>query len=323
MFFSPKAWLTIVGCCVAMLGLLFNWESGVPGLSYFSGDDSQIRGNLAQQAAQHVVLELSKTPSLSNGRPSVAIANAVDDYRGLVTNQLKTWMGRRNVSVINEERIVSFANLFNRRPTTVAESVAPLLGAGAEFIIATDIDNWTTYPEYQAKLIGTVYLFDSQGNQLLTMSLSPAEAAAPLNGVRNTTYTTIDRGDTDETSVDAANPIDIPGSVKAIASRGQQSDRNNQASIIPGIQITVMGWIAMVFLGPWILRTPIQRVLYRRDNRVNAQMLLAWGGTCGGLLWILMTLGGLSVITTSVSVLAGIMACAYFGYVCEKLEESL
>ena len=323
MFFSPKAWLTIVGCCVAMLGLLFNWESGVPGLSYFSGDDSQIRSNLAQQAAQHVVLELSKTPSLSSGRPSVAIANAVDDYRGLVTSQLKTWMGRRNVSVINEGRFVSFENLFNRRPTTIAESVAPLLDTGADFIIATDIDNWTTYPEYQAKLIGTVYLFDRHGNQLLTMSSSPAEAAAPLNGVRNTTYTAIDRVDTDDASVDAATRIDIPGSVKAIASRGQQSGRNNQASIFPGIQITVMGWIAMVFLGPWILRAPIKRVLYRRDNRVNAQMLLGWGALCGGLLWVVMTLGGLSVITTCVSVLAGIMACAYFGYVCEKLEESL
>lgn len=323
MFFSPKAWLTIVGCCVAMLGLLFNWESGVPGLSYFSGDDSQIRSNLAQQAAQHVVLELSKTPSLSSGRPSVAIANAVDDYRGLVTSQLKIWMGRRNVSVINEGRFVSFENLFNRRPTTIDESVAPLLDTGADFIIATDIDNWTTYPDYQAKLIGTVYLFDRQGNQLLTMSLSPAEAAAPLNGVRNTTYTTIDREDTDDASFDAATRIDIPGSVKSIASRGPQSDRNNQASIFPGIQITVMGWMAMVFLGPWILRAPIKRVLYCRDNRVNAQMLLGWGGLCGGLLWVVMTLGGLSVITTCVSVLAGIMSCAYFGYVCEKLEESL
>lgn len=323
MFFSPKAWLTIVGFCVAMLALLFNWESGVPGLSYFSGDDSQIRSNLAQQAAQHVVLELSKTPSLSEGRPSIAIANAVDDYRGLVTSQLKTWMGRRNVTVINEERIVSFANLFNRRPTTVAESVEPLLGTGAEFIIATDIDNWTTYPEYQAKLIGTVYLFDSQGNQILSMPLSPADAAAPISGFRNPNFTMTDRVDTDAPSVAESSRSEIPEHVKADARRKYQSDRSNQASLFPGIQVTVLGWMAMVFLGPWILRAPIKRVLYRRDNRVNAQMLLGWGGLCGGLLWLLMTLGGLSVITTSVSVLAGIMSCAYFGYVCEKLEESL
>ena len=323
MFFSPKAWLSIVGCCIAMLGLLFNWESGLPGLSYFSGDDSQIRSNLAQQAAQHVVLELSKTPSLSNGRPSVAIANAVDDYRGLVTGQLKTWMGRRNVTVLNEERIVSFANFINRRPTTVAESVAPLLDTGADFIIATDIDNWTTYPEYQAKLIGTVYLFDSRGNQLLTMSLSPADTTAPSHGFRNTTYTTTNQVDLNEVSIATAPSIDLTRSIKQIAGDGEGNGSKNHASVFPGSQFAIMGWIAMVFLGPWILRSPIKRVLYRRDNRVNAQMLLGWGGVCGGLLWMLMALGGLSVITTSVSVLAGIMACAYFGYVCDKLEQSM
>lgn len=323
MFFSPKAWLTIVGCCAAVLGLLFNWESGVPVMSYFRGEDSQIRSSLAQQAAQHVVLELSKSPSLSNGRPSIAIAYAVDDYRGLVTSQLKKWMGRRNVEVINEDQIVSLKNFFKRRPTTLAESIAPWLGLGADYIIAVDIDNWTTYPEYQAKLIGTVYLLDKQGNPLMSMSLSPADAAAPLNDARNTIFTQDNSGDSSQESIAIEKSAEVSQSFRSIANRGGEAETSSRSSLLPGIQITVMGWMAMVFFGPWILRGPIKRVLYRRDNRVNAQMLMGWGASCGGMLWLLMTLGGLSVITTIVSVLAGIMSCAYFGYVCQKLEESL
>jgi uncharacterized protein involved in cysteine biosynthesis len=52
-------------------------------------------------------------------------------------------------------------------------------------------------------------------------------------------------------------------------------------------------------------------------------MLLGWGGLCGGTLWILMALGGISMITTAVSLIAAVISCSYFAYVCEKFEESL
>jgi hypothetical protein len=314
MFFSPRAWLTIVGLCCAMLGLLLNWEIGFPAIGYFSGDDAQIRNTLAQRASQHVVLELSEKSMLMSGRPSVAVANVVDDYRAAVTTQLKTWMARRNVNLVSDGRLSFVSNMFRRRPTTVSEAIEPYLDGVADYIIAADIDNWTTYPEYQAKLIGTVYLFDKQGVELASIPLSPEDAAPYLN------MATASKSKDTSAAESLGSP---PTEVNQERSFSQIASRNSQgkvhASLFPGVQIGIMIWGACVILGPWMFQSQIRRVLYRRDNRANAQMLLVWGASCGGVLWLLMTLGGLSSVTSIVSLMAGVMSCSYFAYVCEKI----
>ncbi|MEY4567438.1 MAG: hypothetical protein RLY14_2408, partial [Planctomycetota bacterium] len=181
MFFSPKAWLVIVGIFTAFLGLV-NYETNVTGLNYLSSDDTQIRSNLALRAAQYVALEMSIKAPLAEGRPTVVIANVVDDYQGMVTSHLKKWLGRRNLRVLNSESWFSFSNISNPRPETVDEAIAPFLNDSADYIITADIENWTTYPEYQAKLIGWVYLFNRNGDEVLKMPLSPSNAGMLVDG---------------------------------------------------------------------------------------------------------------------------------------------
>jgi hypothetical protein len=343
MFLSPKAWLWIVGICSALLGLLFNWETGLPIMNYFSSDDAQIRSTLSQRAAQHVALELSQTPMLSTGRPSVAVATTVDDYRGTVTVQLKTWLSRRNVSVINEQQFFSPANLFNRRPTSIADAIKPYLDGAADYIVAADVDNWTTYPEYEAKLIGTVYLFDGHGEQLAQMPLTPAPETAYYRGFNRAsmestpefgvTTEPANRSDSATQGFDERWGWQPKVAIDPAASRNRAVNRSVvrsvdrasslQFAMLPGIEFAILFWIGLVFVGPWVLRAPIRKILDRRDNRANVQMLLGWSGLCGGTLWILMALGGISMITTAVSLIAAVISCSYFAYVCEKFEESL
>ena len=256
-----------------------------------------------------------------------------------MTVQLKTWLGRRNVSVINEPQFFSPANLFNRRPESIADAIEPYLDGAADYIVAADVDNWTTYPEYEAKLIGTVYLFDSNGEQLARMPLTPANGASYFGGFNRASVQTAPESgvttDISNRSDSATQGFDEPRgwqpkvAIDTAASRNQVVNRSVdrasslQFALLPGIEFAILFWIGLVFVGPWVLRAPIRKILYRRDNRANVQMLLGWGGLCGGTLWILMTLGGMSMITTAVSLIGAVISCSYFAYVCEKFEESL
>jgi hypothetical protein len=334
MFFSPKAWFIIVGVFAGVLGLVFNWEAGLPNVSYLSSEDALIRSNLAERAAQYVALELSQQQPLSDGRPIIAIANGVDDYQGLVTKELKTWFARRNVRVLNQHRLFSLANLYHTRPTTVAESVEPFLNGTAEYVLVAQIDNWTTYPEYQAKLIGTIYLYDREGFELTRICLSPdntANTAGAGGGLVATERPVEFSSVTDEEQTSQFGELEPSKANQPKSSRhlfenelGIQPKGSALISLfMPMSHLGMFGWMSFVLTAPWILSKPIKRILYRRDNRANARMLGLWGVICAGAFWFLMTFGGVSVVTTVISLFAGVLCCWYFALVCEKLERTL
>ncbi|MEY4568315.1 MAG: hypothetical protein RLY14_3285, partial [Planctomycetota bacterium] len=95
------------------------------------------------------------------------------------------------------------------------------------------------------------------------------------------------------------------------------------ASWLPMMHLGVLGWLGVVVLVPWGLQRPIKRILHRGDNKANAQMLLLWGICCTVALWFIITLGGISVMTTVVSITAGFVSCCYFAFVCGKLDRYL
>lgn len=334
MFFSPKAWFVIVGVCFALLGLLVNAETGLTGISYFSSDDAQIRSNLAQRSAQHAALELSQSPAMADGRPDIAVAPVVDDYQGLVTGQLKTWIGRRNVRVTNSSRFYSLGGFFTQRPSTIEEAIAPFLDGAADYIIAADVDNWTTYPEYQAKLVGSVYLFNREGELLAQLPLSPENVATYTGGMEVASSAEQASKRTDKMPqastehskallASDTNSTTVVRSYRLPVNSPEPQQASLFSSLVPTTQMGIVAWFGVVLLGPWGFQQPIKRVLYRRDNRANAQMLVLWGAFCAVGLWLIMTWGGLSVITTSVAVIAGVLAAWYFALVCEKLEKTL
>ncbi len=333
MFFSPKAWLVLVGLFTAFLGLFYNYETNVTGLNYLSSDDAQIRSNLALRASQYVALEMSLQAPLSEGRPAVVIANVVDDYQGIVTSHLKKWLGRRNIRVLNNESWFLFSNISSSRPETVDEAIAPFLDDSADYIIAADVENWTTYPEYQAKLVGWVYLFNRDGDEILKMPLSPGNAGIYADGL----------GLADLKTQPEASKSELQG--KTLATEGPNGHdniqplvtRNDRSSVglkeankatlysswLPMMHLGVLGWLSFVVLTPWGLQRPIKRILHRGDNKANAQMLLLWGLCCTVAIWLIITLGGISVMTTIVSLTAGFASCCYFAFVCGKLDRYL
>lgn len=334
MFFSPKAWFIIFGVFAGVLGLVFNWEAGLPNVSYLSSEDALIRRNLAERAAQYVALELSQQKPLSDGRPIIAIANGVDDYQGLVTKELKTWFARRNVRVLNQNRLFSLANLYQTRPATIAESVSPFLNGTAEYVLVAQIDNWTTYPEYQAKLIGTIYLYDREGFELTRICLTPDNTANTAGAERRLMPTEQAAELSNVTDEKPAGHFSELESSKANQPRrsrhlfenepGMQPEAASLVSLfIPMSHLGILGWMGFVLAAPWVLAKPIKRILYRRDNRANAKMLGAWGVICAGAFWFLMTFGGVSIVTTVISLFTGVLCCWYFALVCEKLERTL
>ena len=282
-----------------------------------SSEDGRVRTELAEQWSQKVALEVKRLP----GRPVVAVARVVNDDDGILTAQLKKWIARRNVLMLNDQWYSGFGFSVGvaSEPKSVDEACQALLSAKVDYIVAAEVANWTTYPEFEATLVGHVEIRDGKsGETVLPYQLSLPEIievvqAEPMMNPAK---------DLASVEKQISRPRSSqPAEHRATSAAYPQSSMSNVSK--PMLLTGVSLWLAMIGGFPVVWSKHLKRLLRQRNNRLNLYMLLSWiaaTGILAGILW-------LRVLPLDIAVLMGALAitCAavYFGFCCHCLKKTL
>ena len=297
-----------------------------------SSDDQRVRTELAERWAQKVSSEVRRLP----GRPTVAVARVVNDDDGILTRELKRWIARRNVRMVNDRwyHDLEYKAGASAEPESMDDSCEPLVGKGVDNIIVAEISNWTTYPEFEATLVGCVEIRNGQtGETILQYQLSMPEIMevvhrdpvtegpsepTPSPESASSGHSSLATNTTMETSGDELNRV--AGLItRNDASLTSGSEVSWNASVFNG----VAAWIVMVMAAPVVWSHPLRRILRHRNNMVNLTLLVAWVlavSILAGGMW----LWRLPVFTAAVSGMAAVLlATFYFAYCCQQVEEHM
>jgi hypothetical protein len=307
MFFSPKAWLIVLAATTSMFAFVFNLE--IPFVSTWGNEDQQLRFSLAQRSAQRIAMELTTARIFTTTRPMIAIAPSVNDVEGILTNQLKTWIGRRNVRVINASRFSKLRSLTSSNPTSIEQSIQSYLNGSAEWIVVCDVHNWTTYPEYEAALEGIVLVYNRAGEQVLRFALSPDSP-----GVEGDSFT-------EETKATTA--LVSHGTIESLDFSAAKREYSMALGFSLPFALGLLIWLTAVLALPIMFRNQIRRWVYRRNNGINARIMICWGTMCVLGAWALLTSANVTLASFATAITAGLAACTYLGSICQRMEASL
>ena len=285
-----------------------------------SSEDERVRTQLAERWAQKVASEVKRLP----GRPVVAVARVVNDDAGILTGQLKKWIARRNVQMLNDQWYngLSYSTGISDEPKSTDTAAQELLGANVDYIVAAEVANWTTYPEFEATLVGHVEIRDGKsGETVLQYQLSMPEMIEVVraDGVVN--------GKAAVAESDASQPtsrkpmlVRSTSSSRLAAVNSSTSGRNaNGPTVLVGLGI----WLATTVAFPLTWSKSLKKLLRQRSNHLNAVLLFSWllaTSILAVLLWLhLLPLG----VAVPLGIVAGVAAVIYFGFCCYHLEKSL
>ena len=330
-----RGWLLL--CFLIGMGMLSYYrmygELPVP-----SSDDETARVKLAQRWAQKVASEVHRL----QGRPLVAVARVVNDSDGILTAQLKAWIARRNVRLVNDQWYtgIGYSMGISGEPATVEQAITPLVGQDVDYIVAAEISNWTTFPEFESVLQGRVEFRDGRkGNVVFECQLNLADAIAVMDDAT----LAADRVDTNSSlsvvknvQADAANP-DIVAEATESKSRQptpvdshqvppamvgpRKSPPTSEAELNP-MTVGMVLWLGSVISMPLLAATRLRRLLAKRHNRANFSLLASWvlvTGVLAVVLWVRLLPMVQGLMTGLVAVLMGM---AYFGFCCQCIERA-
>jgi hypothetical protein len=281
--------------------------------------DDRMRLQLAERWAQKVSFEVKRLP----GRPLVAVARVVNDDHGILTDQLKKWIARRNVLMVNNEWYsdLSYSAGVATEPRSIDEACQSMIGQGVAYIVAAEVSNWTTYPEFEATLSGHVEVRDgSTGEIVLQYQLSMPQLVevADIDSLELLPVPLASATPADSSDVAV---IHHPGGPKPLAHSSRAT------TLSPGISGTgilagFVLWLAMTAGFPVSSAKAIKHQLRKRSNRVNGMILLAWIVVTGSLATVLW----LRMLPLTAALPAGFLAISlaavYFGFCCRCLDES-
>lgn len=282
-----------------------------------SSEDERVRTQLAERWAQKVALEVKRLP----GRPMVAVARVVNDDDGILTAQLKKWIARRNVLMLNDQWYsgLGYAAGVASEPKSVEEACQALLSANVDYIVAAEVANWTTYPEFEATLVGHVEIRDGKsGETVLRYQLSLPEIIEVVQAEP------MMKRSAGVVSVEVQSPIhgsshrsepqtSVAGSLQSAMSN------ESRTMLVTGVSL----WLAMIGGFPVVWSRHLKRLLRQRNNRLNFYMLASWiaaTGILAGILWLRVLPLDIAVLTGA---LATICSAIYFGICCQCLEKTL
>lgn len=325
MLIPLKSWLLfILLVSVAFCGIWYRMYGQFP---LPTSDDDDVRMELARRWAQKVSVEVRRLP----GRPSVAVARVVNDTDGILTAQLKCWIGRRNVRLMNGHwysDVVHSAGVVSE-PSSLAEAILPLIGE-VDYIIAAEVSNWTTYPEFDARLVGHVRIHDgTDGRSIQTYELSLPEVVSVVDAA---TRRDVPRAEADEpirVSERKVTPEEQLAADSQSIVRSRPAGSLPQRPIIPAVSATagigdIIGgfsfWCLILVLLPWSGARGISRVLTSECNWSNGLLLLTWAiltGALAVLLWVRYLPAPLHVMSGAMAVLAAVV---WFGLCCRALS---
>lgn len=307
MLIPVRGWLLI--CTI--LGISFSgYYHIIQGFSLSDSEDDQVRVQMAERWAQQVA---SKVKRLS-GRPLVAVAPVVNDKDAILTKQLRTWIARRNVRMDERQwpQSVGYQLGLLSEPASIEQAVEPFLDQDFDFIIAARINNWTTYPEFEARLLGIVEIFEGKtGEKVSEYRVSLPEMIEVVNLPPQSPV---------ESETKLSQKV-VPVALTASSARGKTGSESqpHRASPLSGMTI----WLASVVLIPMMSSAQLKRLLRRKSNQINTWLIACWVIAISLLaivLWILylpLSLGIPSGLT------AVVLATFYFAYCCHWLEKAL
>jgi hypothetical protein len=291
-----------------------------------SSDDQRVRTVLAERWAQKVALQVRRLP----GRPVVAVARVVNDDEGILTAQLKKWIARRNVLMRNDQWYsgLGYAAGVTGEPKSTDEACQVLASAKVDFIVAAEIANWTTYPEFEATLMGHVEIRDGKsGENILKYQLSlpemievvqstPAVTSEPAEKLVARMST--EEGTRQEMSRQPAWP---PSRAEQSVLRAAYSPSSLSSASTSSLNTGLSLWLALMGGCPVLWSKPLKRVLRHKSNRLNFCLLLSWitaTALLAGILWLRLLSPGAAALAGAFSIT---FSAVYFGYCCYCLEK--
>lgn len=333
MLIPVKGWILLLFIFAIVSGVYYRAYEQLP---LPVSDDERVRTDLAQRWAQKVSLEVTRLP----GRPSVAVARAVNDDNGILTDQLKRWIARRNVLMANDQWYsgIGYGLGTSEEPKSIDESCQAMLGHNIDYIVAAEVASWITYPEFEATLVGHVEIRDGKtGKTIVEYQLSLPEIMEVVNSpYRNSNDTSLvslpaEVPESAATPTAVSGQTEMPKNIDAgVNSRHVTASSPSlmNASTIPGheyfsfVRFGFLAWLALVCTLPLTWKKPLKRLLRRRCNQTNGFLLLAWTTATAVLAFLLW--GRLMNPEPAIllCVIATAAACAYFGYLCNCLEKS-
>lgn len=309
MLLPLKSWLiTILVVILVAAGYYRTYDK----LPLPASDDQRLRYDLAERWAQKVSSEIRQL----TGRPTIAVARVVGDDHGTLTAELKRWIARRNVIMLNDQWLSDIGYTFgtSSEPKTRQDAVAGLIDQGIDFVVVAEILEWTTYPEFDAQLVGIVQLLNGHTGEIThEFRLSMPEVITVAGG-----------------AAFPQNPAQAPPAAVALSPTPQTSGNSQTtatatASLLQrgeplGITPLFLVWLTSVTLAPLPLRHVILRIRRRRNNAADLQLLLAWVAGCLILAALTWLRGKSLLATTLLGLPATAAATVYFAILCRKME---
>lgn len=310
MLLPLKSWL--ISVLVVML-VAAGYYRAFEKLPLPASDDQRLRNDLAERWAQKVSSEIRQL----TGRPTIAVARVVGDDHGTLTAELKRWIARRNVIMLNDQWLSDIGYTFgtSSEPKTREQAVNGLIDQGIDFVVVAEVLEWTTYPEFDAQLVGIVQLLNGHNGQIThefrlsmpeVIQVAGGPAAGQIPGTTDAPATAV---------ADSAQP-----SSATISSPAQITASLAKPAETLGLQMGFLAWLTSVALAPLFLRNIILRTMRRHSNLANLQLLLSWIAGClilAAATW----LPGQSPLTATLLAIPAVAAAAvYFAFVCRKIH---
>jgi hypothetical protein len=313
MLIPLKAWFILMMILLSASAIYYRAFEQFP---LPSSEDVRVRTELAERWAQKVALEVKRLP----GRPVVAVARVVNDDAGILTGQLKRWIARRNVLMLNDQWYsgIGYTAGVSYEPKSTDEACKELLGANTDYIVAAEVANWTTYPEFEATLVGHVEIRDGKsGEIILQYQLSLPEFIEVIQTTPMTKDSTVVSVEKHGTNSESSRLSDSRTSTAAYS----QSSLSNAPTptLITGVSL----WLAMIGGFPVLWSKHLKRLLRQKSNRLNFYMLLSWiaaTAVLAGIMWLRLLPAGTAAL---LGALAMILSSVYFGFCCYCLEKTV
>ncbi len=306
--------LTFRNLCLGGLILVLFGYFGSGGLDrILPSEDNTLRDQLAERWAQKVSVEL---PHLDEVRPRLAVTRVVRDSEGILTKQLRKWIGRQNVRLVLNDRWADplYRTGLLTEPISLDEAALNITESQADYVVIAQVDEWVTFPSYEARLIGQIRILRmTDRREIFVKHLAFPEQPEPAE----------DRTIVAERSASAPSK---PVRDSELPLRLSLPNAQVQASLAPtssnmGPLWGAAAWLLTVLLAPLGFSRQIARILRHQSNRANALLLIQWFAgvlLSGWFVWGCWFCGPVCVVSL---LIGGLLSLPYLGYVCQRLMQ--
>lgn len=257
-------------------------------LDFTGNEDSRLRDGHTAQLARRVAIELPKL----EGRPKVAVAPFVHDNHGELAEQIKLWVGRQNVQIVEPSWIEKSWSYVQSREACVVEAEIERAAKSSDcrYLIYGEVLDWVTFPAEQSRLRAKVQLWDVQ----TARAVYDRELVVP-----------------ESQSAPPPSPSTETNVVNVQAASSSWSDP---------LLIGASAWLIVVLLTPWLFAGSISSLLARESNSVNAGLIAFFGTVMAALAWVCWGRWLESAYAPLALLAAVLLTVPYFGFVCGRID---